>query len=63
MPSGNEICVDPTDKGIRTGGSLEYNEAEQTEDIEGGSKTDENLEILALARRDFDDEYGIEENE
>jgi hypothetical protein len=63
MPSGNEICVDPTDAGIGTGRSLVYDEAEPTEDIEGDSKTDENLEILALERRDFDDEEGIEEEE
>jgi hypothetical protein len=63
MSSGNELCVDPTDEGIGTGQSLEYNEAEPTEDIDEHSKTDENLEILASERRDFDDEDGIEENE
>ena len=58
--SRTEICVDRTEKGIREVVTLDGIGSEPTEEAEEDSIFDENLESLALERRDFDDIEGIE---
>jgi hypothetical protein len=58
--SGTDNCVDPTENGIRAGTTLDGIGSEPTEDDGEDSDFDENREILALERRDFDDIEGIE---
>ena len=58
--SGTELCVDSTEKGIREASTLDGIGSEPTEELDEDSIFDENEEILALERRDFDDIEGIE---
>jgi len=52
--------VDPTEKGILAGDAVDGIRVEPAETLDGNSLFDENEEILALERRDFDDIDGIE---
>jgi hypothetical protein len=58
-----EIGVDPTEEGILPGNTLDDIGSQPTEELDEGSMFDENLEILGLERRDFDDVDGIESDE
>ena len=55
-----EICVDPTEEGILANDTMDDAGSRPTEEYEEDSDFDENEEILALERRDFDDDEGIE---
>ena len=55
-----ETLVDPTQKGIRHCDTVDVIESDPTEELEEDSILDENEEILALERRDFDDIDRIE---
>jgi hypothetical protein len=64
MPSHIEMCIDPTEKGIQTQGTLDDDDAERTEVVEEDSEMEENLDIMEFEKRSFfDDEDGIEEDE
>ena len=52
--------VDLTEEGILAGDTLDGVGSDPTEKLDEDSIFDENEEILALERRDFDDEDGIE---
>ncbi len=58
--SPTEICVDPTEEGIRAGDNLGDLGSQPTEEVDEDSVFDENEEILAWERLDFDDQDGIE---
>jgi hypothetical protein len=58
--SPTEICVDPTEEGIRAGDTLGDLGSQPTEEVDEDSVFDENEEILAWERLDFDDQDGIE---
>jgi hypothetical protein len=58
--SRTENCVDPTEKGILEEIALDGIGCDPTEEEEEDSDFAEMMEILALERRDFDDEEGIE---
>jgi hypothetical protein len=56
--------VDPaTEEGILLGNTLDDIGSQPTEELDEGSIFDENLEILALERGDFDDVDGMESDE
>jgi len=55
-----EFPVEPTEEGILAGDSIDGIGVEPAETLIGDSVFDENEEILALERRDFDDIEGIE---
>jgi hypothetical protein len=55
--------LDPTEEGILPGNTLDDIGSQPTEELGEGSIFDENLEILELERRDFDDADGMESDE
>ena len=55
-----EIHVDPTGEGIHDGDCVDGIGSRPTEKLAEDSDFDENEEILALERRGFDEEEGIE---
>jgi hypothetical protein len=55
--------VDPAEEGILAGDTLDDIGSQPTEELDEGSIFDENLEILELERRDFDDVDGTESDE
>jgi hypothetical protein len=54
------MCVDPTEEGIGTGNTLDDIGCEPHGEEEEDSVFDENLEIMDLEMRDFDDVDGID---
>jgi hypothetical protein len=56
LPSLTEINVIPTAEGIPTGNTLDDMDSEPTDDIAESAKADENIQILEMERRDFDEE-------
>jgi hypothetical protein len=60
--SPNEICVDSTEEGIRAGDALARGDlgSRPTEEFDEDSVFDENEEILAWERLDFDNEERTE---
>ena len=56
-PNFARFCfrVDPTATGIRASNTLDDEDAQPTNGLDKDSDFDENLEILDLERRDFDD--------
>jgi hypothetical protein len=49
-----------TEEGISTGNTLDDMDSEPTDDIAESAKTDENIQILEMERRDFDEEDVVE---
>jgi hypothetical protein len=60
ISSRTELTVDSTPEGIGTGSTLDDVDAEPTVEQDQGSEIDENVEIFAMERRDFDDVDGID---
>jgi hypothetical protein len=62
MSSHFGMYVDPTQKGIPQGSSAEEVAAFRTEEVDKDkdSELDENVEIVEMEKRDFDDVEGIE---
>jgi hypothetical protein len=58
--SRTEVCADPTEKGIPACGALEDVGSGPTEEFDKDSDFDQNEEILASERRDFDDDEGTD---
>jgi hypothetical protein len=56
------VLVDSTDEGITTERLLEERVAPPTEEEVEDSEIDENIDIMDLEKRDFNDEDGIEED-
>ena len=54
------VPVDPTEEGILADDAVDGFGVEPTETLDRNSLFDENEEIMALERRDFDDIDGIE---
>ena len=54
------MCVDPTEEGIGTGNTLDDIGYKPHGEEDEDSVFDENLEILDLESRDFDDVDGID---
>jgi hypothetical protein len=54
------MSVVPTAEGIATGNTLDDMDSEPTDDIAESAKTDENIQILEMERRDFDEEDGVD---
>jgi hypothetical protein len=51
-----EINVVPTAEGIAADNTLDDMDSEPMDDIAESAKTDENIQILEMERRDFDDD-------
>jgi hypothetical protein len=60
MSSRFGMYVDSTVTGIPQGSSAEELVAFQTEEVDKDSEIDENVEIVEMEKRDFDDVEGIE---
>jgi hypothetical protein len=60
MSSRISIYTDSTGEGITPGGNVDDTAAKATEEVVDDSEIDENVDIIEMEWRDFDDVEGIE---